>query len=155
MSVRPDLRLELVSNPAYLCGARELVHQVAKRCGFGDVQASQVALAADEALINVMRHGYDKREDGRIWLEITPFTEPGCAGGVRIVIEDEARQVDPHTIKGRALEDIRPGGLGVHIIREIMDEVTYERRESVGMRLTMVKRAVEPTNPPAKGDSCG
>ncbi len=155
MTVRPDLRLELVSNPAYLCGARELVHQVAKRCGFAEVQASQVALATDEALINVMRHGYEKREDGRIWLEITPLSGEGGVGGVMIVIEDEARQVDPAEIKGRELEDIKPGGLGVHIIREIMDEVKYERREGVGMRLTMVKRASDTRVQCPKGDCCG
>lgn len=155
MTGRPDLRLELVSNPAYLCGARELVHQVAKRCGFGDTQASQVALAADEALINVMRHGYDKRQDGRIWLDITPLEEAGEVSGIRIVIEDEARQVDPETIKGRPLEDVRPGGLGVHIIREIMDEVRYERREGVGMKLTMTKRASTGGCASPKGDCCG
>lgn len=155
MTVRPDLRLELVSNPAYLCGARELVHQVAKRCGFAEVQASQVALATDEALINVMRHGYEKREDGRIWLEITPLSGEGGVGGVMIVIEDEARQVDPAEIKGRELEDIKPGGLGVHIIREIMDEVKYERRGKVGMRLTMVKRASDTRAQSPKGDCCG
>lgn len=155
MTVRPDLRLELVSNPAYLCGARELVHQVAKRCGFAEVQASQVALATDEALINVMRHGYEKREDGRIWLEITPLSGEGGVGGVMIVIEDEAKQVDPAEIKGRELEDIKPGGLGVHIIREIMDEVKYERREGVGMRLTMVKRASDTRAQCSKGDCCG
>lgn len=155
MTVRPDLRLELVSNPAYLCGARELVHQVAKRCGFAEVQASQVALATDEALINVMRHGYEKREDGRIWLEITPLSGEGGVGGVMIVIEDEAKQVDPAEIKGRELEDIKPGGLGVHIIREIMDEVKYERREGVGMRLTMVKRASDTRAQCPKGDCCG
>jgi hypothetical protein len=38
------------------------------------------------------------------------------------------------------LDDIRPGGLGVYIIREIMDEVRYEKREGGGMRLTLTKR---------------
>jgi anti-sigma regulatory factor (Ser/Thr protein kinase) len=59
--------------------------------------------------------------------------------GIRIVIEDEAKHIDPDHIKGRDLDEIRPGGLGVHIIREIMDEVVYEQRRPIGMRLTLVK----------------
>jgi anti-sigma regulatory factor (Ser/Thr protein kinase) len=80
---------------------------------------------------------------------------PGDAhspGGVRIVIEDEARQVDPTRMKSRDLEDIRPGGLGVHIIREVMDEAVYEKRAPVGMRLTMVKHAPRPSETPELSD---
>ena len=136
---RPDLSLELVSNPIYLCAVREMINLSTKRLGFADNAASQVALAVDEAIVNVMKHGYEKKLDGRIWLRLTPVGEPVEA--VEIVIEDEARQVEPGEIKGRDLEDIRPGGLGVHIIREVMDEVKYEKRPgAAGMRLTMTKR---------------
>ena len=60
----------------------------------------------------------------------------------RILIEDEAEQVDPEEIQPRSLDEIRPGGLGVHIIREVMDEARFERRpgSDVGMRLEMIKR---------------
>jgi len=139
----PDLSLELVSNPIYLCAVREMMNLSAKRLGFTDAHASQIALAVDEAIVNVMKHGYDKKLDGRIWLRLTPVGTPGSqVTAVEIVIEDEARQVDPEAIKGRDLEDIRPGGLGVHIIREVMDEVRYEKRPGAasGMRLTMVKK---------------
>jgi len=158
MDSHHDLKLELVSNPAYLCGARELVHQISKRCGFGDAEASQVALAVDEALINIMRHGYDRRTDGRIWLHLDPIVEGDNRTGIRIVIEDEARQVEPESIKGRQLEDVRPGGLGVHIIKEIMDEARYEKRDRVGMRLTMLKRAsgdATPASPCGNGGCRG
>lgn len=155
MSGGADLRIELVSNPAYLCGVRELVHQVMKRCGFTETESSQIALATDEALINVMRHGYEQRHDGRIWVNIDPLGNHDHPDGIQIVIEDEAKQVDPATIKSRPLEEIRPGGLGVHIIREVMDEVKYERREGVGMRLTMVKRVKLGAQVLSKGDQRG
>jgi serine/threonine-protein kinase RsbW len=136
----PDIRIELVSDPTYLSGARELVSAVARRLGFSDEAAGQVALALDEALCNVIRHGYDRRRDGLIWISIWPLAAPDGRGtGLRIVVEDEARAVDPATIRSRDLEDIRPGGLGVHIIREVMDEVIYEQRPTVGMKLTLVK----------------
>ncbi|MDX2017896.1 MAG: ATP-binding protein [Planctomycetota bacterium] len=131
------IRLEMLSQPMYLAGARDLVSAVAKRLGFTDLSCSQIALAVDEALCNIIRHGYQRRTDGPIWISLWPLESPAA---LKIVIEDEARQVDPATIKSRDLADIRPGGLGVHIIKEVMDEVTYEHRPVAGMRLTLVKR---------------
>lgn len=145
---RPHIRVELLSNPIYLSGARELVGTVAKRLGFDDLDCSKIALAVDEALCNVIRHGYARALDRPIWISIWPVEGEGGAEGIRIAIEDEARQVDPSAMQGRSLTDIRPGGLGVHIIREVMDEAVYEKREGgVGMRLTLVKRAPRPAEP--------
>jgi len=146
------IKIELVSDPMYLCGARELVSCIAHRVGFGDMECSKIALALDEALCNVIRHGYNKATDRPIWLTIYP--QKPCEttfGGIEIVIEDEAKQINPDTIIGRDLEDIRPGGLGVHIMREVMDEVVFEKREQVGMRLRMVKAAPRPEEAPRIG----
>lgn len=137
----PDIRIQMVSDPNYLSGARDLVASVARRLGFSEEGCGQIALAVDEALCNVIRHGYDRRRDGPIWISLWPLQgENGTGPGLRIVVEDEAKQVDPSVIKSRDLDEIRPGGLGVHIIRQVMDEVKYEKRERVGMRLTLVKR---------------
>lgn len=139
----PHLRLEMLSNPIYNAGARELVASVARRLGFSEHQSGQMALAVDEALCNIFRHGYERRGDGKIWLSLWPTEDEG-GGGLRIVLEDEARQVDPAVIKSRDLAEIRPGGLGVHIIQQVMDQAVYERREGAGMRLTMMKRKGAP-----------
>lgn len=139
MTERPHIRVEMMSNPVYLAGVRDLVSVVAQRLGFGDADRAQIALAVDEALCNIIRHGYDRRTDCPIWLSIWPMPGNGSVQGLKIVLEDEAKQIDPTAIKGRDLEDIRPGGLGVHIIREVMDEAVYEKRMSGGMRLTLVK----------------
>ncbi len=145
----PHVTVELLSQPRYLGGARDLIAAVAKRFGFDDHECGRIALAVDEALCNIIRHGYDRREDGRIWIYVWPMREDGAeAGGIRIVIDDEARQVDPSLIKGRELEDVRPGGLGVYIMREVMDDVDFARRDDAGegMRLVMVK-SVRPREP--------
>lgn len=142
----------MLSNPLYLCGARELVSSVARRLGFGDQAAGQITLAVDEALCNVIRHGYDRRRDQPIVIELEPLGAPEHAEGLRVVIEDRGRQVDPEQIKGRDLADIRPGGLGVHIMREVMDSVVYERLPEVGMRLIMEKWVMPSES--ARGD-CG
>ena len=56
-----------------------------------------------------------------------------------IRIDDRGKQTEPERIRSRELSEIRPGGLGVHIIKEVMDSVRYEKRSGGGMRLTMVK----------------
>lgn len=160
MSEQPHISVQLLSNPAYLSGARELVAAVARRMSFGDEGAGQIALAVDEALCNVIRHGYGQKSDGQIWIQLWPLDDAGKGKGIKIVIEDEANQIDPCQIKGRDLDQVRPGGLGVHIIREVMDDVAYEKRDGHGMRLTMTKRvnsvsrtASTPVTP--RGCGCG
>lgn len=152
----PDLRLQMVSDPVYLSGAREMVASVAKRLGFTEEACGQIALAVDEALCNVIRHGYERRRDGPIWLSVWPLpSDNGHASGMRIVVEDEAKQVEPEQIKSRDLDEVRPGGLGVHIIRQVMDEVSFEKRENVGMRLTLVKRKPKDDKAPTAGRTGG
>lgn len=153
--MNPQIRLEIRSNPLLLCGVRELLSCVAARLGFGDEACTQIKLASDEALCNVIRHGYDREPDHPIWVEVSWETAADGRGALRIIIEDEARQVEPGAIKGRDLDDIRPGGLGVHIIRQVMDEVTYEKRDGKGMKLTMVKRRSEPGRPASQGGCRG
>ena len=143
MTTDPHIEIRLISDPIYLSGARELVSSVARRLGFDDLQCSKIALAVDEALCNIIRHGYDRAPDKPIWIRLWPADtdEDGKPRGLRLQIDDEARQVEIEQLKSRDLDDIRPGGLGVHIIREVMDDVQYSKRETKGMRLTMVKHA--------------
>ena len=136
----PGVRVRLLSQPRYLAGARELIDSIARRLGFDDLNAGQVALAVDEALANVIRHGYDRRTDRPIWLSIWPAEATADRpAGMHIVVEDEAKQVDPSKIKSRDLDEVRPGGLGVYLITQIMDGARWEPREEKGMRLLMVK----------------
>jgi anti-sigma regulatory factor (Ser/Thr protein kinase) len=149
----PHIRVELLSNPIYLSGARELVGSVAKRLGFDDLECSKITLAVDEALCNVIRHGYQRQADRPIWISLWPLGSAESPEGIRVVIEDEARQVEPEQLKGRDLADIKPGGLGVHIIREVMDEAVYEKRSPKGMKLTMCKRAPRPAEAPRMSEA--
>lgn len=176
MSETPHIRLQMRSNPLYLSGAREMVGAVARRLCFSDEACGQISLAIDEALCNIIRHGYERRSDGPIWISIYPIggvavpalpgskgkDDSSCACGpttaIKIVIEDEARQVDPDAIRSRDLDHVRPGGLGVHIIRSVMDEVTYERRADgggMGMRLTMIKHRAPVTGAGAQDGAAG
>ncbi|MHC5023428.1 MAG: ATP-binding protein, partial [Planctomycetota bacterium] len=80
----PAIRMEMLSQPRFLAAARTMVGNVAQRLGFFEVHCGQISLAVDEALCNVINHGYERRPDGRIWISLWDL--PGNPGGIRIVI---------------------------------------------------------------------
>ena len=119
MEREPEISIRLFSDPHLLSTIRAAVDALAKLVGFAERSRGLLTLAVDEALANVIRHGYQERTDEMIWINLWRVREPR---GIRIVLDDLGRSVDPAKIKGRDLDDVRPGGLGVHIIKETMDE---------------------------------
>lgn len=135
-----QIELTIQANPAYLCVARAAVRKAVEICGFGDQAADGVTLALDEALTNIIRHSYGGPCAKPIIIklsEISDYRQEGSA--LEIVIRDFGKHVDPKTIKSRDLDEVRPGGLGVHIIQTVMDEVEYSCVAEGGMQLRMVR----------------
>ena len=56
-----------------------------------------------------------------------------------IVLRDYGQKAEVERIKSRQLEDVKPGGLGVHIIKSTMDVVNYDNSLQIGNRLTLAK----------------
>tara|TARA_R100001129_G_scaffold173412_6_gene144887 strand:+ start:2089 stop:3861 length:1773 start_codon:yes stop_codon:yes gene_type:complete len=101
-----------------------------------DEMTEQVILAVDEACQNVVRHAYGGRADGEIAVELRRDGEDFV-----VELQDFAAPVDTGRVKGRDLDDIKPGGLGVHLIREIMDDVQFVTPPAgVGNLLQLRKR---------------
>ncbi len=140
------IELRIDSDPRFLCVVRAVVSVIADKVGLNEAICGQVSLAVDEAVTNVMRHGYGGATDQPIWIKVR-LGDGNGGEGFTVIVEDRGRQVDPATIQGRDLDEVRPGGLGVHIIRQVMDQVSYSQRDGGGMRLVMSK-----TTAPA-GDS--
>ncbi len=136
MSESFEVELRILSRPEHLCVVRQALSAALNRYGFDDGTCAQIALALDEALANVIRHGYQGRDDQPIWVKFGR-ADTAQQKGVHIVVEDLAEQVPPEKIAGRDLEDIRPGGLGVHIMKQVMDDVQFTPRPEGGMRLEM------------------
>jgi len=82
----------------------------------------RIILAINEACMNVIQHAYPDDYTGKRDIVLELFREKDM---LVIQVKDHAPTVDPCIIKPRDLKDIRPGGLGVHFIREIMNEVDY------------------------------
>lgn len=139
------LELTLQSDRAALPGIRDRVRALTKAERFGVEACGQIVLAVDEALANVIQHGYKGVSDQPIDVRFERLEHNGRRG-LRVTIRDYGRQVDPATIRSRDLADIRPGGLGVHIMRSVMDEVIYACPADCGMLLTMTKWRDPPDN---------
>lgn len=133
-----SVSLRIEADPEELPRVREALLAVADQVGFDAGEAGKIVLAIDEALANVIKHGYggtcEKPIDIRVW----PVHREGRSG-ICVSIRDFGRQVELSSISGRDLRDVRPGGLGVHIMRSVMDEVEYDHAAPEGMRVTMIK----------------
>lgn len=119
-----------------LCETRSAVRNSLTHSGCGARTVEDVVLAIDEACQNIIRHAYGGETNDEIILQI------GRDGDDLVIsLEDSAPKVSSDCMKPRDLEDIRPGGLGCHLIRQVMDEVTLGPSPSGrGNLLRMVKR---------------
>lgn len=131
-------RICVRSDPGDLPQVRALVQRVADSAGFNEEEIGRLILAVDEAIANVIKHGYDGREDQPVEVFARCIQEQGVPG-IALEVRDFGKQVPPEKITGRDLKNVRPGGLGVHIIRTVMDRVKYSAAQGGGMRLEMVK----------------
>lgn len=118
------MKMEFLSRADRLKVARKAVSESALLCGCSPDVVQDIVLAVDEALQNVIRHAYAGRADGQIILTMA-HRKDDAEGLVVATIRDFAPPVDAAAIKPRDLDDVRPGGLGTHFIREVMDEVDF------------------------------
>jgi anti-sigma regulatory factor (Ser/Thr protein kinase) len=133
------VRLAVSSTTAHLALVRCITERMCELMGFDEEATTAVVLSVDEAMTNIIRHAYRGADDQPIEVEWVPVGE-SRPEALRIRLRDHGRWVDPSRIKPRDLDDVRPGGLGVHIMTQSMDNLEYRRAEGGGTVLTMVKR---------------
>lgn len=124
------LKLELLSNPNLLCVVRAAMERLTELFGFAAPECRSVTRAVDEALTNIMRHAYGGRVDQPIEMLCQRVAKRRSAEGgegLEILLADRGPAVDPAKLRGRRLDEIKPGGLGLHFIRQSMDTVEFTR----------------------------
>ena len=135
------LRLELPSNPEMLCVVRSAVMRLTEEMGFPPEECRGLTRAVDEALANIIRHAYDGRPGQPI--ELLCRRSPSRTGNkqraaLEIVLVDHGTAPDRKKLFGRSLDDVRPGGLGLHFIEDAVDVMQYSSHAH-GNRLRLVK----------------
>jgi anti-sigma regulatory factor (Ser/Thr protein kinase) len=126
------LKLELHSDPVLLCVVRGALERLTEVFGFSPPERRSVTRAVDEAITNIMRHCYNGRTDQpiQIYCSRVPPRASQHSDGLQILLCDQGPEVDPSKLRGRRLDEIKPGGLGLHFIRQSMDTVEYQRAGS-------------------------
>ena len=133
-----NLRFE--SETRELARVRAFVEAAAEEGGVGPGERRRLALAVDEAVSNVIEHGYLGRPDGPIEVEVRIEGRQR----VEIRIRDEGRRFDasaarPEAPRPGADGELRTRGYGLLLIHRLMDEVRYcLQRERVN-ELTLVR----------------
>jgi serine/threonine-protein kinase RsbW len=138
------LKLQLESNPEALALVRAAIERATELLHFPADQSRAIVRSVDEALANVIRHAYQGQTGHPI--EVTcrhlhRTQNDVCTTGIEIVLQDSGAPPDPAKMKGRCLEEVRPGGLGLHFMRQCMDEVVFSRKKGKN-QLRLVKYLV-------------
>jgi anti-sigma regulatory factor (Ser/Thr protein kinase) len=118
------VKLTFPSDPRYLGVVRGSIERFAALVGFDEEECRWITLAVHEALTNVIRHAYHNEHDKPVELHLRERDR-----GMEVMLVDHGTGVKPEQMSGRDLNDVRPGGLGLHMIREIMDETHYSPLE--------------------------
>ena len=123
---RAPLILQLPSRTEFLAVVRDVSRGWAMVAGFGEKDADQIALAVDEAATNVIEHAYEGAGNRTVELRYEDRGED-----LRVEVLDDGRPIDPKTMPrldlDRYVSERRKGGLGVHLMSQIMDSVTFRR----------------------------
>jgi anti-sigma regulatory factor (Ser/Thr protein kinase) len=151
--MREDIRLEVASDPQLLESIRAVVRTYAARHGLSAERVCEVVLALDEACSNSIRHAYQGRKTGRLYLSLRSGN-----GVLEFELRDDGIPASEERTQRKALETpsldmLQPGGLGVQLIYGVFDEVQFERGEDKGNCVTMRLKGVAEVE--ASRDSAG
>ena len=125
--------VEFSSHTANLALMRNCVRKFLNSYPFSERERLLMVLGVDEACTNVIRYAYRLRDDQLISLHLE-----GLRKCVRLRLRDYGEQFLPNQMKGRSHDMIKPGGLGLFLIRNAFDDVDYIHKRR-GTELVLTK----------------
>jgi serine/threonine-protein kinase RsbW len=130
--------LKIESKTDKLVAVRDFVSQAAYASGFSDEEVSKIALAVDEACTNVIKHAYKFDPKKQITITITEKDRD-----FEVAIVDNGKQFDPRIVKQpdmkEYLSSYRRGGLGVYLMKSLMDKVEYDIEPGKRNQVRLIK----------------
>ncbi|MBN1542493.1 ATP-binding protein [candidate division KSB1 bacterium] len=139
---KTEYKLRIPSQTENLELIRAFVGLVANKVGFSEDDIGKIELATDEACTNVIKHAYDPKDqkalDVAIQIDYQKFT---------VLVTDHGKGFHPDEIKipdmKEYLAELRVGGLGIYLMRTLMDEVDYKIRPGLSNQVRMVKYFID------------
>jgi len=143
---KQEYKLRIPSQTDNLELIRGFIGKVAEKVGFNEDEVGKIELACDEACTNVIKHAYaekdtDKALDIVIKIDYQKFT---------VIVTDHGKGFDPKSIKmpdlNEYLAELKVGGLGIYLMRTLMDKVDYNIQPGVRNQVKMVKYFINKEN---------
>lgn len=136
----PDIygrHLFMHNNIRQVSRIQDWLEAISPELGIDEMLIPGINLALEEAVTNVINYAYPKGTYGSIELDASLE-----GNELKFILSDSGKEFDP-TLRPEAdinagVEDRPIGGLGIHLVRQIMDSVSYERKEGMNI-LTMTK----------------
>jgi serine/threonine-protein kinase RsbW len=131
-------RLSVKSTTDNLSRIRDFIKQLSAQVGFDDSMTNKIALATDEACTNIMKHAYKYSKVGKININASYTNKK-----LRISITDEGSHFNSSKVPEPDLQkyynEKRVGGLGIFLMKKLMDEVKYSQTPSNRNKVTLIK----------------
>lgn len=124
------LKMEIVANPEYISIIRLTLSGIANSIGFCIEDIEDMKVAVSEACTNVIRHS----DDDKICIIFEK-----AENGLTTIIEDNGKGYNLDSIKKPDLLNPKENGLGIFIIKTLMDDVYIESKENKGTFIKMTK----------------
>ncbi len=117
---------------------RQFVAEAAQQFGFAEDDCNKITLAVDEACTNIIKHAYNYERNNTIRLHISMH------GTIfEITITDQGKPFDPNLITPPNMREyltkFKRGGLGVYLMKTVMDKVEYDFKPGPVNRVRLTK----------------
>ena len=130
--------LMVKSSTENLAQIRDFMKSTARQCGFSDDTVGKIILAVDEACTNIIKHAYKYSPNGTIFISVK-FAD----SKFEISITDEGSHFNPISIPEPDIQEYykqkKIGGLGMFLIKKLMDEVKYSTLTGNKNQVKLVK----------------
>lgn len=133
-------QLDIPSRPECVSAVRRIAERLGIQAGLTRGEVDDLDLAVTEACANAIRHGSPDRERNTIY--VTFHVGPEC---VAVEIRDEGRGFDPTSKVPPPPGEMRDGGYGLHIMRQVVDRVEISSRGGTTIRLLKRHRKPQPS----------
>jgi len=121
-----EFSFELKSSLSELDNLCEKLEEFGQKTGLSKKLIFEINLALDELFTNIISYGFGDDAEHLIKVTITPQNDELC-----LCIEDDGTPFNPIEFKtpevAGSVENCKIGGLGIHIVRKLMDEICYQR----------------------------
>lgn len=131
-------RIVITNDTKFLGFVREFMSRMIRQSSLSREDENKIILAVDEAVANIIEHAYENQREGTIDVECSADPQKFV-----VTIRDSGQQFSPEAIETPSIEGHvkmkKKKGLGIYLMRLIMDEVRYTFREGIQNELVLVK----------------